>query len=132
MADTSESAAEAAASRGAEPVVEPHKLCILVVADADGDRLIEQIVGLGLVGTKIGSTGGFLRRGSSTVLSAVPENGLSRLVAMLHREFPVRTEVIPAHQLPYWDEQELAPETVEVRVGGAVMFVLDIDRFERD
>ncbi len=131
MADTSESAAEAAASRGAEPAVGPHKLCILVVADSDGDRLMEQIVALDLLGTKIGSTGGFLRRGNSTVLSAVPEHDVARLVAMLHREFPVRTEVIPAHQLPYWDEQELAPDTVEVRVGGAVMFVLDIDRLER-
>ena len=131
MADTSESAAEAAASRGAEPVVGPHKLCILVDADADGDRLMEQLEGLRLLGTKIGSTGGFLRRGNSTVFSAMPEHNVSRLIAMLHREFPVRTEAVPAHQLPYWDEQELAPETVEVRVGGAVMFVLDIDRLAR-
>ena len=131
MADRSESAAESATSPGAEPAVGQHKLCLLIVADSDGDRLMEQIVRLGLLGTKIGSTGGFLRRGNSTVLSAVPEHDVSRLVAMLHREFPVRTEVIPAHQLPYWDDQELAPETVEVRLGGAVMFVLDIDRLER-
>ncbi|MDP6605808.1 MAG: cyclic-di-AMP receptor [Dehalococcoidia bacterium] len=107
------------------------KLCTIVVAASDGDRLVEQLVGLDLTGTKIGSTGGFLRRGSATVLSAVPSAMVSKVVAMLHREFPVRSEAIPAQQLPFQEDHETTGETVQVRVGGAVMFVLDISRFEQ-
>ena len=126
-----EAAEPAEPADGAPADEAPSKLCIVIVPDVDGDRLIDALVELGLYSTKIGSTGGFLRRGSSTLLSAVPETELPKVVAMLHREFPVRTELIPARQLPVWEEHELVPETVEVRVGGAVMFVLGISRFMR-
>lgn len=109
---------------------EGRKLCTIVIGAADGDRLLEQLVELDLTGTKIGSTGGFLRRGNATVLSAVPASMVSKVVAMLHREFPVRNESIPAQQLPFQEDREGTGETVQVRVGGAVMFVLDISRFE--
>lgn len=131
MAEPAEPTDSAQSAPGSDVDATPAKLCIVVVPDVDGDRLIDALVELGLYSTKIGSTGGFLRRGSSTLLTAVPETELSKVVAMLHREFPVRTERIPARQLPVWEEHELAPETVEVRVGGAVMFVLDISRFMR-
>ena len=108
----------------------PTKLCIIIVASEDGDRLLDQLVESGFPGTVIGSTGGFLRRGSATVISAVPDHQVSKLVAMLHRDFPVRTDFIAAHQLAYFEDQEFT-DRVEVRVGGAVMFVLNIDRFER-
>lgn len=114
------------------PVDPPMKLCVIIVASPDGDRLMEKLVELDLSGTKTGSTGGFLRRGNNPVLSAVPAAEVPKLVAMLHREFPVRTETIPSHQLPFSEEPELPPETVTVRVGGAVMFVLNIDRFEQN
>lgn len=118
-----------------EPAPEPGdrtaaKLCIIIVASEDGDRLLDQLVESGFPGTLIGSTGGFLRRGSATVISAVPGHQVSKLVAMLHRDFPVRTDFIAAHQLAYFEDQEFT-ERVEVRVGGAVMFVLNIDRLEQ-
>ncbi len=111
---------------------ETSKLCLIVVPEADGDRVIEQLVALDFGGTKIGSRGAFLKRGSSTILSAVPASELSKVVAMLHREFPVRNESIPVQQLPFIEDSEAAGGgTIEVRVGGAVMFVLNISRLEQ-
>jgi uncharacterized protein YaaQ len=111
---------------------ESSKLCLIVVPEADGDRVLEKLVALELGGTKVGSRGGFLKRGSSTILSAVPATELSKVVAMLHREFPERNESIPVQQLPFIEDSEAAGSgTIEVRVGGAVMFVLDIDRLEQ-
>lgn len=112
----------------AEPAM---KLCMIIVPREDSDRLMSRLVEHGFPGTAIGSTGGFLRRGSATVLSAVPAEDVAGLIAMLHKQFPERTASVPVHQLPYWEEHEVAPDTVDVRVGGAVLFVLNIDRFER-
>lgn len=111
---------------------EASKLCLIVVPEADGDRVLERLVALDFGGTKIGSRGAFLKRGSSTILSAVPASELSKVVAMLHREFPVRNESIPVQQLPFMEDSEAAGGgTIEVRVGGAVMFVLNISRLEQ-
>ena len=111
---------------------ESSKLCLIVVPEADGDRVLEKLVSLELGGTKVGSRGGFLKRGSSTILSAVLATELSKVVAMLHREFPERNESIPVQQLPFIEDSEAAGGgTIEVRVGVAVMFVLDIDRLEQ-
>jgi uncharacterized protein YaaQ len=105
------------------------KLCLIVVPEADGDRVLEQLVALDFGGTKVGSRGGFRKRGSSTILSAVPASEVSKVIAMLHREFPVRNESIPVQQLPFLEDAEAAGGgTIEVRVGGAVMFLLDISR----
>ncbi len=113
------------------PVDPPMKLCGIVVASVDGDRLMEKLVALDLSGPKSRSTGGFLCRGNNTVLRAVPAGEVSKLVAMLHRESPVRTETVPSHELPFSEEPELPPAAGTVRVSGAVMFVLNIDRFEQ-
>ena len=111
---------------------EASKLCMIIVPEADGDRVLEQLVALDCGGTKIGSRGGFLKRGSSTILSAVPAAEVSKVVAMLHREFPVRNESVPAQQLPFLEDSEATGGgTIEVRVGGAVMFVLNISRLEQ-
>ncbi len=110
---------------------EASKFCLIIVPEADGDRVLEQLVSLHCSGTKIGSRGGFLKRGSSTILSAVPAAEVSKVVAMLHREFPVRNESIPVQQLPFFEESEAGGGTVEVRVGGAVMFVLSVSHLEQ-
>ncbi len=104
-------------------------MCLIVVPEADGERVLEQLGALDFGGTKVGSRGGFLKRGSSTILVGVPASEVPKVVAMLHREFPLRNESIPVQQLPFLEDSEAAGGgTIEVRVGGAVMFVLDISK----
>ena len=49
----------------------PTKLIVMIVSDNDSDRLMNRLVEDGLPATKIGSSGGFLRRGNATILSGV-------------------------------------------------------------
>lgn len=110
----------------------PMKFCIVIVPSQDGDRLLAQMAEQGFRATRIGSTGGFLKRGSATVFSAIPAEKVPDLVALLHREFPEVIEKMPLTALPFADELEGGPAAmVDVRVGGAVLFVLDLDRVER-
>lgn len=108
------------------------KFCIIIVPASDGDRLLNRMAELRFPATRVGSTGGFLKRGSATVFSALEEHRVTELVNLLHREFPEVVESMPAASLPFTDDLEMTPASnVEVRVGGAVLFVLPLDRMER-
>ncbi|MGE3961879.1 MAG: cyclic-di-AMP receptor [Dehalococcoidia bacterium] len=110
----------------------PMKFCIVIVPSTDGDRLLTRMAEQGFPATRIGSTGGFLKRGSATVFSALSAERVPELVALLHTDFPEVTERMPAATLPFMDDLD-APSSalVDVRVGGAVLFVLPLDRMER-
>jgi len=108
------------------------KFCMVIVPAPDGERLLSRMSELGMRATHIGSTGGFLKRGSATVFSALEEERVADLVALLHREFPEVTESMPAASLPFMDDLEMSPSTtVDVRVGGAVLFVMPLERMVR-
>ncbi|HEY7269554.1 MAG TPA: cyclic-di-AMP receptor [Dehalococcoidia bacterium] len=85
----------------------------------------------GLPATKIASSGGFLRRGSATILSGVEDNEVEPLLDLARQECRARKELVPIQNLPVLGEVATANEPLEVRVGGATVFVMDIDRFER-
>jgi uncharacterized protein YaaQ len=74
-----------------------------------------------------------LRRGSVTILSGVEERDVDAVVELTRKECRSRTELLPATALPVFEELPLATTTkpLEVRVGGATVFVMDVDRFER-
>lgn len=109
-----------------------NKLCIIIVPDNDGDRLVTALAKIGVGATRIGSSGGFLRRGSATVFSAVPADRISEVTALLQREFPEIVEPMALASLPFADELEMPnATTVDVRVGGAVLFVVPMERMER-
>ncbi len=108
------------------------KFCIVIVPAGDGDRLLNRMAEHKFPATRVGSTGGFLKRGSATVFSGVPAERVPELVSLLHHEFPEVTERMPAASLPFMDDLDTPSSAmVDVRVGGAVLFVLPLDRMER-
>lgn len=109
----------------------PQKLVVMIAAPSDGDRLLQELVRAGFPATRIGSAGGFLRRGSATIISGVPAADVDGVLALVRRTCPVRTEMAPVQTLPIVGAATASGPPIEVRTGGAVVFVLDIERFER-
>jgi len=107
------------------------KLMVIIVSDPDADGLVRAMVERGHPATKIGSTGGFLRRGNTTLLSGVASDEVDQVVALVRRLCPVRTEILAISAVPLAGELPFLNEPIEVRAGGAVLFVLDVERFER-
>jgi len=106
------------------------KLLVIIAATDDADRLLERMISVGLPATKISSTGGFLRRGNATILSGVGAGAVDDVLAMVRAECEVREEYIPVQTLPFPGSLPLT-EPLQVRVGGAIVFVLDIQQFEK-
>lgn len=107
------------------------KLVIVIAADTDADRLMKELVERGHPATKIGSTGGFLHRGNATILSGVEENEVEDVLDLVRDQCRARTEYVPVQTLPFFGEGSTLSEPVEVRVGGAIVFVVNVERFEK-
>lgn len=114
-----------------EAQASPTKLVMMVVADSDADRLMQQLVEREFPATKIGSTGGFLRRGNVTIFSGVTDDRVDDLLAVVNEVCHARKEFVPVQTLPFLGDGSFSAEPVEVRVGGAIVFVLAVSRFER-
>lgn len=107
------------------------KLVVIIASDVDADRLIKRLVQRGYPATKIGGVGGFLRRGNATILSGVPASEVDSVVDVVQAECHARQEFVPVQTLPFLGDGAAFADPLEVRVGGAVLFVLNVDRFEK-
>jgi len=108
----------------------PRKLVIVIASGEDADRLLDRMVEAGHPATKISSTGGFLRRGNATILSGVDSAAVDDVLAMVRAECQPREEYVPIQALPF--PGSLPPgQPISVRTGGAIVFVVDIERFEK-
>jgi uncharacterized protein YaaQ len=107
------------------------KLVLTVVHDRDKNKITETLLRNGFKFTKIGSTGGFLREGNVTLLIGVEEKDLDRVLSVIGESCKTREQfvnVLPPDAAPVG---AFMPSPVKVLVGGAVAFVMDVERFER-
>ena len=111
------------------PQKAPTRLVVAVVQDYDANAITDALTQANFRLTRVGSTGGFLRMGSTTLLIGVEDWQVSRVKRMIMEHCRERMEVVPPDML---DIHAWYPSDVmEVPVGGAVVFVLNILRFER-
>ena len=78
------------------------KLLVFVTEDSVADRTVDALVEQGYRVTRLASTGGFLRRGNTTLLVGVEESAVERAVTIVRGAAP-----------------------------GALVITLDLERYER-
>ncbi|HUZ01066.1 MAG TPA: cyclic-di-AMP receptor [Thermomicrobiaceae bacterium] len=106
------------------------KLIAAVVQDYDAQQLLAAITQAGFRATRIGSTGGFLRVGNTTLLIGVEDHHVHRVLRIIEANCRERTETVQPEIVGDIHEW-YPPELVEVVVGGATVFVHNVERFER-
>ena len=107
------------------------KLVVAVIHDRDQKRTSEALLKAGFKFTKIGSTGGFLREGNATMLIGAEEEELEPLLAILDESSRSREQyvnVLPPETTPVGT---FLTNPVKVQIGGAIAFVMDVERFVR-
>lgn len=105
------------------------KLVVAIVQRRDAGRAIAEMNRRGLTATKLASTGGFLRAGNTTILVGVQAADVEIVVAILRRTCALRQEVIASTAST--PGVEAVPFPVEVSIGGATVFVMDVQRYEK-
>lgn len=108
------------------------KLVVCIVHNRDRNRLTGEMVKSGFKFTVIGSSGGFLREGNTTVLVGVEDEKLGELKDLIAANCESREQLL--NVMPFDSNPAgggMLPTPVKVPVGGAVVFVVDVDEFIR-
>ncbi|KXG74164.1 cyclic-di-AMP receptor [Thermotalea metallivorans] len=107
------------------------KLIIAIIHDEDAHNLIEQLMDQNYRVTKLASTGGFLKSGNTTLLIGVEKEKVDAVIEIIRNTCESRKEIAPAPTPMMGGTGVFMTYPIEVQVGGATVFVLDVDRFEK-
>jgi uncharacterized protein YaaQ len=105
-------------------------LIIAIVQDQDADRTIKALNEAGFRVTRVSTTGGFFRVGNTTLLSGVEDDQVEAVIGILRTTCERRTRLIPAGP-NIVESAAMMGAFVEVEVGGAAVFVLEVEHFEQ-
>ena len=107
------------------------KLVIAVVQDQDVHKLLARLAEEGYGATKLASTGGFLRQGNTTLLIGVEPERVEEVVGTIKQMCQSRTQLVTPMEAVGRSINGYLPNPIEVSVGGATIFVLDVEGFAK-
>ena len=107
------------------------KLIIAIIQDEDASRLINDLMTEGYRVTKLATTGGFLRAGNTTLLVGVEDDMLQNAMNVIEKVCKSRKQIASTPAPISGTTGMYVPFPVEVTVGGATIFVLDVEQFRK-
>lgn len=107
------------------------KLVLAIVQEKDAGRLIDALTEAEVQATMLASTGGFLREGNSTVLTGVEDSKVDAVVAVIERVCQRREQLMTPIPPVVEPVDSYVTYPMKVEVGGAIIFVLNVERMER-
>lgn len=107
------------------------KLVIAVVQGEDAAGTVEGLTAAGISSTRVSSTGGFLQQGNVTLLIGLEEARVHEALEIIREHCRERSRFLtPVPPIAEPGEFAMA-YPVEVQVGGATVFVVPVDSFEK-
>ena len=106
------------------------KLIVAIIQDEDAHEVISALNEAKFQVTRLRTKGGFLRAGNTTLLTGVEKEKLDEALKIIEENSKARTQhaTLPS-QVGVMHGFLLAP--IEVKVGGATVFVLDVEQFHK-
>ncbi|MGN0742608.1 MAG: cyclic-di-AMP receptor [Candidatus Fimadaptatus sp.] len=105
------------------------KLIIAIVQDEDASRLVSNLMNEGFGVTKLATTGGFLRAGNTTLLVGVDDDKFDSAMAVIEKVCKSRKQIATSPSPVAGTTGVYVPYPIEVMVGGATIFVLNVEQF---
>lgn len=91
------------------------KLIIAVVQNKDADEVVDALIAADYRATRFASTGGFLRRGNTTIMIGVQDQQVDHVIEIIREE---------AHS-------SAAESEGDAEQAAATIFVLDLEEYQR-
>ncbi len=107
------------------------KLIYAVVSNDDSANVSAALTKAGFFATKLASTGGFLMAGNTTFMICTDDEKVDEAVKIISTKSKKRTQMIPSSASFGMGSSGYTPYPVEVTVGGATIFVTNVERFEK-
>lgn len=106
------------------------KLIIAIVQDQDAISLIDDLTEMNYRVTKLASTGGFLKSGNTTLLMGVEDEEVDEVIGIVDRNCKTREITTSLLNITIPGETYI-PYPLEVKVGGATLFILEVEKHIR-
>ena len=107
------------------------KLIIAIVQDEDVSRLVNNLMNDGFGVTKLATTGGFLRAGNTTLIIGVEDEKVSAALGIIQKVCKSRKQVATSPSPIAGTTGVYVPYPIEVMIGGANVFVLNVEQFNK-
>lgn len=107
------------------------KMVVAIVHADDASSVAKALSQAGFGATYGKSAGGFLRRQNATVFAGVPDRDVDRVLDIIRERCRSRTEQVSPLPPVVEPGEVYMPYPMEVEVGGATIFVINVDRFEK-
>lgn len=105
------------------------KLVIAVIHDEDTHKLMDALSCKGYMTTKLASTGGFLKTGNTTLLTGVPQEEVQAVIDVIKDKCKTEKQMTLVNPPIPSSIEGCMPYPVEVTVGGATVFVVDVEQY---
>ena len=107
------------------------KFIMAILQDADAARIIDVLSEEGFKVTKMASTGGFLRTGNTTIICGVEDRKVEEFFGLIEKTCKSRKQITSINSAHMSTAENFVPYPVEVTVGGATIFVLEVAEFRQ-
>jgi uncharacterized protein YaaQ len=108
------------------PRMKIDRLMTAVVQEQDAENAVQSLTKLGFAVTRLPSKGGFLKRGNVTLMVGMQSSHEEAAIRVLKNTCKERVEFVnglfPASVMPM-------PKPIEIKVGGATVFVFEIESY---
>ncbi len=105
------------------------KLIMAIMNSDDSAGVQGELMRAGYQVTAMQSTGVFLMKGNTTLMIGTTEDKVAAALEIIKEGGHKRTQIISS--LPMHGTDAFATFPIEVTVGGATVFVMDVDQFEK-
>ncbi len=107
------------------------KLILAVVNSKDRQAVLDALVEGGYNFTEIASTGGFLREGNATILLGTEAGQVEGVVRLIGAHARSREQFVNVVAPTIEPAAATLSSPIEIKVGGAIVFILNVERVER-
>ena len=107
------------------------KLVVAIVHNEDAGALVNALLEREFRATRLHSSGGFLKQSNATVMLGVEDDEVDEVMGIVREACHARTQIVNPMPPIMEPGEFFMPFPLEVEVGGATVFVLPVERFER-
>jgi uncharacterized protein YaaQ len=107
------------------------KLIVAIVHNEDAGALVDALLDREYRATRLHSSGGFLKQSNATIIVGVEDDQVDAIVDIVRATCTSRTQIVNPMPPIMEPGEFFMPYPLEVEVGGATVFVLPVERFER-
>lgn len=103
------------------------KLILAIMSNDDSPAVASALTKENFQVTRLATTGGFLRAGNTTLIIGTEDDKVEKAIEVIGEYSRRRTEIVPS--TASYDIGRYSSFPVEIEVGGATIFVIDIEKF---